>query len=248
MALLEVNDLKKQINNNEILKGVNLSVEKGEVIAVIGPSGSGKTTLLRALNYLNKVDDGTMKFKDHKIDLSKPSEKEILWIRRHTSMVFQNYNLFKNKTALENISEGLIYGQGMKKDEAHKIALEALKKVNLQDKKNYYPSQLSGGQQQRIGIARAVVLNPEIILFDEPTSALDPELVGSVLKDIKRLANEGQTMIVITHQMSFARNVADRVIFFADGNILDSGTPNEIFNHPKSKRAEDFLLAISENQ
>lgn len=230
-----------------MLNGINFAIEKGEVIAIIGPSGSGKTTLLRIVNFLETADSGFMRFREQQIDLSNPAKKQILWTRRHMAMVFQNYNLFKNKTALENISEGLVLGQGKSKAEAKKLALEALDQVGLLDKKNFYPSQLSGGQQQRIGIARATVLNPDIILFDEPTSALDPELVGTVLRDMRALANSGQTMIVVTHQMSFARNVATRVVFFADGQILEEGKPDDFFDHPQHKKTQHFLSAIAEN-
>jgi ABC-type polar amino acid transport system ATPase subunit len=245
--LLELKQLKKQFKENHVLKGIDLSVNKGEVIVIIGPSGSGKTTLLRNINFLETADSGTMAFRDQQIDLSRPTKEQILWVRRHTAMVFQNYNLFKNKTALENISEGLVFGQGKSKSEADELAEKALDQVGLLDKKGFYPSQLSGGQQQRIGIARATVLNPDIVLFDEPTSALDPELVGTVLHDMKQLADQGQTMIVVTHQMSFARNVASRVAFFADGEILETGRPDEIFDHPQHERTQQFLSAIAED-
>ena len=222
--LLEIKGLSKSFRNNHVLKDLNLNVEKGEVIVIIGPSGSGKTTFLRNINFLERADEGQMKFGDQIIDLANPTKEQILWTRRHSAMVFQNYNLFKNKTALENISEGLVFGQGKDKAEADKLAEEALDRVGLLDKKEFYPSQLSGGQQQRIGIARATVLNPDIVLFDEPTSALDPELVGTVLKDMKQLAEQKQTMIVVTHQMSFAKSVASRVAFFDRGEFLEIGT------------------------
>lgn len=245
--LLEIKGLKKKFKNNEVLKGLDLTVNKGEVIVIIGPSGSGKTTFLRNINFLERADAGEMHFLDHTIDLANPTKEQILWTRRHSAMVFQNYNLFKNKTALENISEGLIFGQGMDKSEADKLAEDSLDRVGLLDKKSFYPSQLSGGQQQRIGIARATVLNPDIVLFDEPTSALDPELVGTVLKDMKQLAEQKQTMIVVTHQMSFARNVASRVAFFDRGEFLETGTPEEVFDHPQNERTKEFLSAIAED-
>ena len=245
--LLELKNVKKQFKDNHVLKGIDLSVEKGEVIAIIGPSGSGKTTLLRNINFLETADSGSMVFRKQQIDLAQPTKKQILWARRHMAMVFQNYNLFKNKTALENISEGLVFGQSKSKNEADDLSCQALDQVGLLDKKDFYPSQLSGGQQQRIGIARATVLNPDIVLFDEPTSALDPELVGTVLHDMKTLADKGQTMIVVTHQMSFARNVASRVAFFSDGEILEEGRADEIFDHPQHQRTQQFLSAIAED-
>lgn len=245
--LLEVKKLKKQFNNREILKGIDFQIDKGEVVVIIGPSGSGKTTLLRSLNFLESADQGSLKIGDQDIDLANPSKEQIQWVRRHTAMVFQNYNLFKNKTALQNISEGLIYGQKLSKDKAESLALKALEALGLADQKDYYPSQLSGGQQQRIGIARATVLHPEIILFDEPTSALDPELVGTVMNDMQRLAKQGQTMIVVTHQMWFAHNVATKVIFFADGHIVESGKPEDLFEHPKEERTRKFLLSLADN-
>ncbi|KRK47731.1 ATP-binding cassette domain-containing protein [Secundilactobacillus kimchicus] len=245
--LLELRDIEKTFKDNQVLKGIDLTVEQGEVVAIIGPSGSGKTTLLRNINFLETANSGSMTFRDQNIDMARPSKEQILWTRRHMAMVFQNYNLFKNKTALENISEGLVFGQNMAKKEADSLAEIALDQVGLLDKKDFYPSQLSGGQQQRIGIARATVLNPDIILFDEPTSALDPELVGTVLRDMKQLAEQGQTMIVVTHQMSFARDVADRVMFFADGEILEQGDADEIFDHPKNDRTKQFLSAIAED-
>lgn len=245
--LLELKSIKKKFKNNEVLKGINLAIDKGEVVAIIGPSGSGKTTLLRNINFLETADSGTMVFRNQEINLAHPSTDQVLSTRRHMAIVFQNYNLFKNKTALENISEGLVFGQNMDKSAAKQLAEKALNQVGLLDKKAFYPSQLSGGQQQRIGIARATVLNPDIILFDEPTSALDPELVSTVLRDMNRLAKNGQTMIVVTHQMSFARNIADRVIFFADGEIVEQGSANEIFDHPKNERTRQFLSAIAED-
>ncbi|MCP0885758.1 amino acid ABC transporter ATP-binding protein [Ligilactobacillus sp. WILCCON 0076] len=245
--MLQIKDLKKSFNGNEVLKGINFKIDKGEVVVIIGPSGSGKTTLLRNINFLESADSGIMKFQDEEINLVNPTKKEKLLVRRQTAMVFQNYNLFKNKTALENITEGLIFGQGIKKEQAVNLAEMALDKVGLLDKKDFYPSQLSGGQQQRIGIARATVLNPALVLFDEPTSALDPELVGTVLQDMKRLADEGQTMIVVTHQMSFAKNVATRVIFFDKGEIIEEGKPSEIFEHPQNIRTKEFLSVIAED-
>lgn len=245
--LLKITGLKKQFNGQSILKGVDFSISKGEVVVIIGPSGSGKTTLLRNLNFLERADSGLMEFAGKRIDLAQPTKAEIQMVRRKTAMVFQNYNLFKNKTAQENIAEGLIYGHGEDRALAKQKAIQALTALGLDQRKDYYPSQLSGGQQQRIGIARATVLHPEIILFDEPTSALDPELVGTVLKDIQRLAEQGQTMVVVTHQMWFARNVASRVLFFADGEIIESGTPAQIFEQPQKQRTKQFLNALADN-
>ncbi|GAX02587.1 amino acid ABC transporter ATP-binding protein [Secundilactobacillus pentosiphilus] len=245
--LLELKNLKKTFKDNHVLKGIDLAVKEGEVIAIIGPSGSGKTTMLRNINFLETADAGTMTLRQKRIDMAAPTQEQVLWTRRHMAMVFQNYNLFKNKTALENISEGLIFGQNKSKEEAETLASRALDQVDLLDKKDFYPSQLSGGQQQRIGIARATVLNPDIVLFDEPTSALDPELVGTVLRDMKRLAERGQTMIVVTHQMAFARDVADRVIFFADGEIIEQGSADDVFDHPQHERTQRFLSAIAED-
>lgn len=245
--LLGVKNLRKQFNGRAVLKEIDFQVDQGEVVVIIGPSGSGKTTLLRNLNFLENADLGTMKFNEQTIDLSHPTKEQIQYVRRHSAMVFQNYNLFKNKTAQQNIAEGLIYGQGMAKDQAMAIAKKELESLGLANQADHYPSQLSGGQQQRIGIARATVLKPDVILFDEPTSALDPELVGTVLDDMRDLAQAGQTMVVVTHQMSFARNVASRIVFFDDGQIVESGTPDQVFDHPKEERTQQFLSALAEN-
>lgn len=245
--LLAVNQLRKKFGKREVLKGIDFSVNQGEVVVIIGPSGSGKTTLLRNLNFLENADSGTMTFDDQHIDLAHPSKEQVRFVRRHSAMVFQNYNLFKNKTAQQNIAEGLIYGQGMAKKKAMEVAVKELASLGLADQAHHYPSQLSGGQQQRIGIARATVLKPDVILFDEPTSALDPELVGTVLDDMRNLAQAGQTMVVVTHQMSFAKNVASRIVFFDDGQIVESGTPDQVFNHPQQERTKQFLSALAEN-
>lgn len=245
--LLDVKNLTKKFDQRTILHGVDFHVDTGEVVVIIGPSGSGKTTLLRNLNFLERADSGQMEFDGDQIDLAKPSHKQISDVRKNTAMVFQNYNLFRNKTAAQNISEGLIYGHGMEKAKAEKIALAKLNELGLKDQADQYPSQLSGGQQQRIGIARATVLNPKIIFFDEPTSALDPELVGTVLSDMRDLADQGQTMVAVTHQMSFARNVASRIVFFDDGQIVETGTPEQVFDHPQHERTKQFLKALAEN-
>ena len=227
------------------MNGVNLHVNKGDVVAVLGPSGSGKTTLLRCINFLEKADEGTMIFDQETLDLNKVKKKDILRIRKKTAFVFQNYNLFANKTALQNVTEGLIVGRKMPKEEAIKIAKSALDKVGLKDRYDYYPHQLSGGQQQRVGIARAIATNPEVILFDEPTSALDPELINEVLEVMRNLADEGMTMVVVTHEMNFARNVANHVIFMDQGVIVEENSPEEFFDHPKEDRTKQFLSSLN---
>ena len=247
--MIKVEHIKKTFGKNEVLKDVSLVVNTGEVVVILGPSGSGKTTLLRCLNFLERGDSGELTIGDKHVVIPKAKRKDILDIGRRTGFVFQNYNLFANKTALENIMEGLIVARKVPKSEARKIASETLEWVGLHDKADYYPSQLSGGQQQRVGIARAVALNPEVILFDEPTSALDPELVGDVLDLIKKVATKGITMIIVTHEMSFAQDVADRVIFMDGGYIVEEGKPKEIFYRPKEERTRRFLskFAFSDN-
>lgn len=242
--MIEIKNIRKSFAENHVLKGIDFKVNKGDVVAILGPSGSGKTTLLRCINFLEKADDGEMNIGENAVLFKKASKKDILNIRRQTAMVFQSYNLFANKTALQNITHGLIKTKEVKKKEAEKIALELLDKVGLSDKKDFYPSQLSGGQQQRIGIARAVALNPKVILFDEPTSALDPELVGEILSVIKDIAKEGITMVVVTHEMSFAYEVANRVIFMEDGVIVEENDPESLFNYPKEERTKQFLKRI----
>jgi len=242
--MIEIKNLHKAFGQNQVLKGVDITVNKGDVVVVIGPSGSGKTTMLRCINFLERADEGTITVGDITVDAAKAKKKEIHEIRLRTAMVFQNYNLFANKTALGNVMEGLTQARGVSKEKAKEIALDALEKVGLKDKADYYPSQLSGGQQQRMGIARAVVLNPDVILFDEPTSALDPEMVGEVLELMKELAQEGMTMVVVTHEMGFAREVASRVLFMDDGQIKEEAGPQEFFEHPKDARLKEFLSKI----
>ena len=242
--LLKITDIRKSFDKKEILKGVSLEVKKGEVTVILGPSGSGKTTLLRTINFLEKADSGTVQVAGIKVDSAKPSKKDVLNLTKKTAFVFQNYNLFSNMTVLENVMAGLTIARNVNKKEAEKIAREALKWVNLSDRSDYYPCKLSGGQQQRAGIARAVALNPEVILFDEPTSALDPELVGEILQLIKKVAQKNITMIVVTHEMSFAEEVADKVIFMDGGVIVEEGSPREIFYHPKEERTKKFLHRI----
>lgn len=242
--MLEIRNVHKSFGQNEILKGVDLTIDKGDVVVVLGPSGSGKTTLLRCINFLERADEGTANFGELKVNLKTASKKEVVAVRKKTAFVFQNYNLFNNKTALENVAEGLIIGRKIPKEKAYEISKQALNKVGLSEKYDSYPSQLSGGQQQRVGIARAVALNPDIILFDEPTSALDPELVGEVLSVMKEIAKEGTTMLVVTHEMSFAKDVANKVIFMDGGNIVEEGTPHEIFITPKEERTQRFLRRV----
>jgi len=242
--MLELKDVKKSFGKNQILKGVHITVNKGDVVVILGPSGSGKTTLLRTINFLERADAGHMEFDGQSIDMKKASSKEVNFVRKNTAFVFQNYCLFNNKTVLQNVTEGLIIGRRVPKDEAIRIAREALKKVGMSEYETYYPSQLSGGMQQRVGIARAIAVTPDIILFDEPTSALDPELVGDVLQVIKKLAKEDITMIVVTHEMSFAEDVASKVVFMADGVVVEEGKPSDIFYHPKEERTKQFLRRI----
>lgn len=241
MAILEVKDIHKSYDSLSVLNGLDFTVNKGDVIAVLGPSGSGKTTLLRCLNFLDTADQGELIFDDKAYSLASISKKEIGDIRQKTGFVFQNYNLFANKTALENVTLGLILSLKMSKDQAKDIGLEMLEKVGLKDWANHYPSALSGGQQQRVAIARALAMSPEIIYFDEPTSALDPELIGEVLSVIKNLASEGMTMMVVTHEMSFAKNVSNRVILIEHGKIVEEGSSKEFFENPKEERTKEFL-------
>ena len=245
--MLKLTNVHKSFGKTEVLKGISLNVEKGSVTAIIGPSGAGKTTLLRCINFLEKADTGLLDFDDIHIDLEKVSKKTMLEIRRKTAFVFQNYNLFANMTALENVMEGLVTARKIPKVEAKDRAIKALEKVGLKDRADFYPSSLSGGQQQRVGIARALAVNPEVILFDEPTSALDPELTGEVLSVIKQLASEGTTMVIVTHEMSFARDTADKVIFMDKGQIIEDGKSSKIFTSPKEARTRQFLQRF-ENQ
>lgn len=239
--MIHVNNLHKYFGQNEVLKGVNEHIKKGEVVVVIGPSGSGKSTFLRCLNLLEEPTDGEIIFEgnnltDKKTDINK--------IRQKMGMVFQSFNLFPHKTVLDNITLSPVKVKGLTKDEAVKIAMNLLKRVGLEDKANAYPASLSGGQKQRIAIARALAMEPKVILFDEPTSALDPEMVGEVLGVMKDLVKEGMTMVIVTHEMGFAKEVGDRIIFMDEGKIVETGTPSEVFNNPKNSRTKEFLSKI----
>jgi L-cystine transport system ATP-binding protein len=239
--MLQLNNIHKKFGSEEVLKGISLSVNRGDVVSILGPSGSGKTTLLRCINLLERPNKGTITIGDLTVDSEKLARKDILKLRRKTAMVFQSYNLFANKNALENIMEGLLVVKKMKKDEARAKSLALLEKVGLADKADHYPSQLSGGQQQRVGIARALALDPEVILFDEPTSALDPELVGEVLDVIKTIAQEGVTMIIVTHELSFARDISTNVVFMEKGHIVEQGEPKQLFFQPQHQRTKEFI-------
>ena len=242
--LLRVENLRKTFSGTPVLHGIDLKVEKGDVVAIIGPSGSGKTTLLRCLNFLEKADGGRLTFAGETFDLAKISRNNVLRIRKRTGFVFQNYNLFLNKTALENITEGLIVGRGIKKELAQDKAHELLARFSLTHRENAYPSELSGGQQQRVAIARALAGDPGIIYFDEPTSALDPELTRDVLSILRELAQQGLTMVVVTHELTFAKSVANKVVFMEAGHVVEAGDAQTIFGNPKELRTKEFLETL----
>ncbi len=245
MPMLEVHDIHKSFGDLQVLKGVDLSVEKGEVVAILGPSGSGKTTLLRCINFLEKADSGRLAFDGEPFDLARVSHADIARIRRKTGFVFQSYNLFRNKTVLQNVTEGLIVARKMPKAQAEEIAVRMLEKVGMADRCSHYPHQLSGGQQQRVAIARALATSPEIIYFDEPTSALDPELTGEVLDVMRQLAAEGMTMLVVTHEMGFARDVSTQVVFMEDGQVVETAPSAAFFANPRQERTRAFLSRIA---
>ena len=245
--MLEIKNIRKAFDGQEILKGVYIRVNKGDVVTILGPSGSGKTTLLRCINFLEKADEGTMIFDQELLDLHSVHKRDIAKIRRKTAFVFQNYNLFRNKTALQNVTEGLVVARKMPRSRAEETGKRALDKVGLSDRYDYYPHLLSGGQQQRVGIARAIATEPEVILFDEPTSALDPELIGEVLEVMRQLAAEGMTMLVVTHEMNFAKNVGTKVIFMDKGVVVEENTPKEFFESPQEDRTRQFLSSIKWN-
>ena len=239
--LLSVHDVHKSFGATQVLKGVSLSVDQGDVVAILGPSGSGKTTLLRCLNFLERADQGVLTFDGEQFQLGRVPKKDIARLRKKTAFVFQSYNLFLNKTALQNVTEGLIVARRMPRAQAEDIGRRALDKVGLADRMDHYPSQLSGGQQQRVAIARAMAVEPEIIYFDEPTSALDPELTGEVLSVMRQLAEEGMTMLVVTHELGFARTVSSQTVFMEGGVVVESGPSREIFTHPREERTRAFL-------
>ncbi|REK76974.1 amino acid ABC transporter ATP-binding protein [Paenibacillus paeoniae] len=239
--MIQLKQIKKSFGRHQVLKGIDLQVEKGQVVAILGPSGSGKTTLLRCINFLERPSDGEIEIGGITVQCKRPSKSDIHTLRKQSAMVFQQYNLFRHKTALENVMEGLVVVQKIPKEEARERSIALLKKVGLENKLDAYPSQLSGGQQQRVGIARALALNPKVILLDEPTSSLDPELVGEVLSVIRKIAKEGITMIIVTHEMAFAQDVASHIIFMDDGVVVEQGSPVELFNSPKEERTRQFL-------
>ena len=240
--MIHVNNLYKSFGKNNVLKGIDEHIKKGEVVVVIGPSGSGKSTFLRCLNLLEEPTSGNVIFEDN--DITDKKKVDINKIREKMGMVFQQFNLFPHKTVLENLTIAPLKVKKVSKEQAEKKALELLERVGLTNKAKAYPSSLSGGQKQRIAIARALAMEPDVMLFDEPTSALDPEMVGEVLSVMKDLAKEGMTMVVVTHEMGFAREVGDRILFMDNGNIVEQGTPEEIFSNPKNPRTIDFLSKV----
>lgn len=243
-VMLSIRNVYKRFGENNVLNGVNIEVCKGEVVVILGPSGSGKTTLLRCINFLEQADEGSITVNRYQVSAREKKQAKIRTLRRKTAMVFQQYNLFRNRTAVQNVMEGLLVVKKMPRAEAEEKALKALDSVGLLDKKNFYPSQLSGGQQQRIGIARALVMEPDLLLFDEPTSALDPEMVGEVLNVMRDLAAQKMTMVVVTHEMGFAREVASRVMFLDDGDFLEENAPQEFFGNPQNERLRGFLSKV----
>ncbi|MCQ2009576.1 amino acid ABC transporter ATP-binding protein [Sporolactobacillus sp. STSJ-5] len=246
--MINVHNLHKKFKDNVVLDGIDFTVDEGEVVAIIGPSGSGKSTLLRCLNLLEQPDQGEIKIGEASLGAEHYGKKEVVALRQQTAMVFQHYNLFRNKTALQNVTAALILAKNMKKSEAERLGLEFLKQVNLEDQRDQYPVTLSGGQQQRVSIARALAVNPKAILLDEPTSALDPELVDSVLRVLRNLAEKKMTMIVVTHEIEFAREVADKVVFMADGKIIEQGAPNDVLRYSKNERTRRFLQQLDKHK
>lgn len=251
MSVLEIKNLKKDFDDVKVLKDISLSVEKGEVVAIIGPSGSGKSTLLRCATFLETMDSGQLNYSSDKAVWNDEngksvygSSEDIRKIKSKFGLVFQNFNLFPHYSVIKNVTDAPIHVQNRDEKEVMEEGYALLDKMGLKDKANSYPCQLSGGQQQRVSIARALALNPDILFFDEPTSALDPELTGEILKVIKNLAKEKMTMVIVTHEIDFAKNVADRVVFMADGVIVESGSPNEVIENPKNERTKAFLSRL----
>lgn len=241
--MIYISELSKTFSGQKVLNNLSLEIQKGEVVALIGSSGAGKSTFLRSLNYLEAPDSGRIKIDDFEVDFEHITQDQILTLRRKLAMVFQQFNLFGRKTALENVKEGLVVVKGLSDQEATKIAREELAKVGLSDRENHYPRHLSGGQKQRVALARALAMKPEVLVLDEPTSALDPELVGEVEKSIANAAKSGQTMVLVSHDMSFVAQVADKVLFLDKGRIIESGTPEEIMQHPKEERTKEFFAS-----
>ena len=240
--MITIKDLKKRFQSLAVLNGISLEINKGEVIGIIGPSGTGKSTLLRCINYLEKPDEGSISFDGVTYNYKSLKSRDAVELRKKTGMVFQQFNLFQRTTVLENVMEGLTVVQKLPKKEAEEIAKAQLAKVKMDDRLRYYPRHLSGGQQQRVAIARALALKPQLLLLDEPTSALDPELVGEVLETIRTIAAEGNTMLLVSHEMEFIRNVSDRVIFMENGVIVEEGAPDKVFLHPDNPRTKEFLV------
>ena len=245
--MIRVKNLHKSFGSNEVLKGIDFEVDNGEVIAVLGSSGSGKTTMLRCMSFLEKADQGEITFDEFHHDMVTISRRDIHKMRMHMGFVFQSFNLFANQTALENVTTGLTVARKIPKPQAQETAHEMLKKVGMEDRALYYPAQLSGGQQQRVAIARAIAANPRVVFFDEPTSALDPELTGEVLDVMKKLADEGTTMVIVTHEMQFAREVADKVVFMDGGSIIEQNGAKEFFESAQQERTLQFLRRSSKD-
>ncbi|MGT2666639.1 amino acid ABC transporter ATP-binding protein [Streptococcus rifensis] len=245
--MITISHLTKSFSGQKVLDDISFEVQKGEVIALVGSSGAGKSTLLRSLNYLETADSGQLSIDDFTVDFQTISKEDILTLRRKLSMVFQQFNLFGRKTALDNVKEGLKVVKKLSDEEATTIAKEELAKVGLTDRQNHYPRHLSGGQKQRVGLARALAMKPDVLLLDEPTSALDPELVGEVERSIANAAESGQTMILVSHDMAFIQQVADRVLFLDKGHIIEQGTPDELINHPKEERTKAFFSNYKRN-
>ena len=244
--MLRLEGVRKAFGGSEVLHGIDLTVRRGEVVAILGPSGSGKTTLLRCANFLERADAGVLELGGERYDLARATKREMATVRRRTAFVFQNYNLFRNRTVLGNVTEGLVVARKMPRAQAEELARDCLARVGMADRADAYPAQLSGGQQQRVAIARAMATGPEIIYFDEPTSALDPELTAEVLGSMRQLAEDGMTMLVVTHEMSFAKNVADRVVFMEGGSVVAEAPAREFFDHPANDRVRTFLRTIAD--